>query len=495
MTRLTASAVLPASVRLPAYARESLRVGIVHLGIGAFHRAHQAVFTEDAIEQGGGDWGILGVSLRSAGVRDQLVPQNGLYTLVERGPEGERLRQIGCVRGVLVAPESPAAVIEAIAAASTQIVSLTVTEKGYCHDPATGTLNDHHPDIVWDWANPSQPRSAIGFIVAGLAARRTAGSGGLSLLCCDNLPHNGALLARVVDTFARQRDPVLADWIAAHVTCPSTMVDRIVPATTADDIAALEQHLGVRDEAMVKAEPFRQWVIEDRFAGERPAWDRVGVQFVADVAPFELAKLRLLNGSHSTIAYLGQLAGYDFVHEAVADPHFAQLVRHLMAVEVAPTLPATPGMDLAHYQNELFERFANPALQHRTRQIAMDGSQKLPQRLLGTIIDRLAANQSIDALALAVAAWMRYCLGRTEAGEAYRVDDPLSPQFAEIAGKAGDDASAILEGFLQLTSVFGPELPQDSRFRSAVLAALRALLHHGAAETVATMSRRLGEAA
>lgn len=488
MSRLVSTTPLPLEVRRWRYDRSALTVGIVHLGIGAFHRAHQAEFTEDAIEAAGGDWGILGVSLRSPAVRDQLTPQDGLYTLMKRGPHGNVLRLIGCVKGVLVAPENPQAVIDAIAAPGTMIVSLTITEKGYCHDPATGTLNPDHPDVMHDWLNPAAPRSALGLIVAGLSTRRSSGLGGLTLLCCDNLPHNGRLLARVLDAYARHNDPALADWIARTVTCPSTMVDRIVPATTPEDIVTLEGQLGARDEGMVKAEPFRQWVIEDRFAGPRPAWDKAGVQLVADVAPFEDAKLRLLNGSHSTLAYLGHLAGYVFVHEAVAQPALAALIRRLMAHEVAPTLAATPGMDLSAYQTDLMARFANPALNHRTRQIAMDGSQKLPQRLLNTVRDQLAAGGPIDILALGVAAWMRYCLGVDEAGAPYAVEDPLSIRFASIAEAAGDDPAAILNGFLGLTPVFGEDLPLSCPFRDCVLAALQSLIKHGAVATIAAYS-------
>lgn len=490
MTRLGPTTLLPATVRRPGYDRRVAKAGIVHLGIGAFHRAHQADFTDDAMEAAGGNWAILGVSLRSAGVRDQLTPQDGLYTLVVRDAAGTRLRQIGCVKGVLVASESPAAVIAAIAAPTTHIVSLTITEKGYCHDPATGALNGDHPDIVHDLVHRDAPRSALGFLVAGLAARRAAGAGPLTLLCCDNLPHNGTVLARVLMQLAERIDPELAAWISAHTACPSTMVDRIVPATTPEDIAALEATLGARDEAMVKAEPFRQWVIEDRFAGPRPAWEKAGAQLVPDVAPFEDAKLRLLNGSHSTIAYLGQLAGHTFVHEAVSDAAFARLIRWMMAEEIAPTLKATPGLDLATYQSDLMARFANPALNHRTRQIAMDGSQKLPQRLLGTVREQLAAGGSIAALSLAVAAWMRYCLGVGEDGSVYTVDDPLSSAFAAIADEAQMNPAAVVDGFLALHAVFGTDLPANATFRTSVMAALEELICQGAAATVAAFSAR-----
>ncbi len=485
-TRLGPAAALPGDARCFTHDPASTGIGIVHLGIGAFHRAHQAAYTQAALDAAGGNWGILGVSLRSAGVRDQLVPQQGLFTIVEQSAGAEHLQVVGSIADVLVAPENPGAVVAAIAAPGSHIVSLTITEKGYCHLPASGVLDPAHPDIVHDLANPAAPRSAIGLIVAGLAARRTAGHGGLALLCCDNLPHNGRLLARLVNDFARRRDPALADWIARHIDCPSTMVDRIVPATTPDDIARLAARTGWVDAAMVKAEPFSQWVIEDRFAGPRPAWEAGGAQFVTDVAPFELAKLRLLNGSHSSIAWLGQLMGLDHVHEAIAHPDLNCFITALMAEEIAPTLPAPPGLDLASYQRALLQRFANPALAHRTAQIAMDSSQKLPQRLLGTVRDRLAAGQPIARLALAVAAFMRHAVGRSDSGQPLAVNDPLSGALA-AAANAGS-ATDMHAAFLALDSVFGPDLPRHDGFRDATRAAFAALLNTGAAATLEAMA-------
>lgn len=488
MNRLNDTTSLPDEVRRPHYDRTATGVGIIHLGIGAFHRAHQAEFTEDVLERFGGDWGILGVSLRSAGVRDQLAPQNGLYTLVERRPDGDALRLVGAVKGVLVATESPRAVIAAMADPKVTIVSLTVTEKGYCHDPATGTLNLEHPDIVHDLVHPDAPRSAVGYLVAALAARRAAGAPPLTVVCCDNLPHNGAVVARVTAALATARDPALGDWITQTVAFPATMVDRIVPATTPEDIAALAARLGARDLGMVKAEPFRQWVIEDRFAGARPAWEAVGAQLVADVRPFEDAKLRLLNGSHSMIAYLGQLAGFAYVHEAVRDPAFAALIAQVMAQEIAPTLTPAPGLDLPRYQRDLMARFANPALNHRTAQIAMDGSQKLPQRLLNTARARLKIGAPIDRIALAVAAWVRFAAGFSETGPRFEVQDPMAAQFQAIAASAGAQPEPLADGFLGLSTVFGQDLPANPAFVTAVKTALEHLFRHGARATAARWS-------
>jgi fructuronate reductase len=398
MKRLSTATLprLPEQVRRPASARRP-EGGIVHLGLGAFARAHLAEYTQDANSLGE-SWGITGISLQRPDMRDALKLQDGLYTLAVRAPDGPRCRIIDTVRDVLVAPENRAAVIARLADPATRIVSLTVTEKGYCHDPATGQLRLDHPDIIHDLENPRAPRSAIGFLVAGLAARRDAGLPPYTVMSCDNLPANGHVLRGLVLSFAALRDAELAAWIASGGAFPCTMVDRIVPATTALDIAETENALGLHDAAPVMAEPFRQWVIEDRFVTGRPAWEKAGAQLVADVGPFEFMKLRMLNGAHSTLAYLGYLAGYETVAEASADPVLARMLEELWA-RIIPTVPVPPGVDLVVYAAALLQRFRNPAIRHRTWQIAMDGSQKLPQRLLGTIRDRLARGQSIDTLA------------------------------------------------------------------------------------------------
>jgi fructuronate reductase len=477
---------LPSAVRRPGYDRDRLAPGIVHLGLGAFHRAHQAVCTEIALAQAWGAWGVCGVSLRRPDVRDRLAPQGGLYAVAERDAAGGRLQVIGCLTRLLVAPEDPGAVVEAIAAPATAIVSLTVTEKGYCHDPATGRLDASHPDIRHDLAAPERPKSAVGMLVAGLARRRSGRLAPPTVMSCDNLPANGETLRRLVIALAARRDEALARWIEAEVAFPCSMVDRIVPATTAGDIAQIEAALGLHDAAPVVCEPFRQWVVEDRFAGPRPAWELAGAELVAEVAPYEEMKLRLLNGSHSALAYLGCLAGFEHVSEVMAAPDFAIFVRQMMA-EVAPTL-RVPG-DLDAYQTALLARFANPALAHRTSQIAMDGSQKLPQRLLGTIRDRLRAGAPIGRLCLAVAAWMRYASGRDEQGRAIAIADPLAHRFAAIGAAAGGDPDALARGFFEIGEVFGTDLPGQERFAAVVTAWLAALLARGARATVADCVR------
>ncbi|AMY70509.1 mannitol dehydrogenase family protein [Frigidibacter albus] len=451
--------------------------GVVHLGLGAFFRAHGAVFVAEAMQASGGDWGIIGVSLQSPGTRDKLRPQGWAYTAVELGPQGETPQVVTVLRDVLVAPEDPQAVLDAMAAPAVRIVSLTVTEKGYCHEPSTGRLNPDHPDIVHDLATPL-PKSAPGFLVRALQARRAAGAVPFTVLCCDNLPENGRVLRGVVLDLARLIDPALADWIAAEGAFPCAMVDRIVPATTAADLDRLEAATGLRDEAPVMHEPFRQWVIEDDFVGgARPDLAAVGVQLVADVTPYEHMKLRMLNGTHSSLAYLGYLAGHETIAATVADPVFARFARRLWRDEIIPALTPPPGEDLAAYAAALAARYANPAIRHRTWQIAMDGSQKLPQRILGTIAEGRAAGRPVPGLTLAVAAWMRYASGRDEASRAIEVKDPLAPQLAALWR---DDPAETVAGFLGLSQVFPAVLREDAGFAAELTAALARLVREGA---------------
>ena len=435
-------------VTWPAYDPAGHRAGIVHLGIGAFHRAHQAVYTDDALALHGGDWWIIGVSLRSAGVHDQLAPQDALYSVLELGPGAGRLRVVGAIERVLAASEGLAPVVAAIADPAIHIVSLTVTEKGYCRDPASGRLNPDHPEIARELAGGA-PRTAIGTLAAGLRARAEAGAGPITLLSCDNLPSNGTVLKHVLRDYLDRKDAALVAWVDAHVRTPSTMVDRIVPATTPEDLARVEGLLGCADLGAVKAEPFSQWIVEDDFAGPRPAWERAGVQFVADVRPFELAKLRMLNGAHSTLAYLGLLAGYETVDQVVADPAIRAVIDRLMRGEAAMTIPPAEGLDAQAYADALSARFANAALEHRLRQIAMDGSQKLPQRLLGTIIDCHSRGITAGAAIAGVAGWMLY-VDRERDG----IDDPMAQDLGAIARAAPDDA-ALVDALMDVRAIFG----------------------------------------
>ncbi len=439
---------LAPTVARPGYDRDAQQVGIVHFGIGAFHRAHQAWYADLAMEAGDRDWAIVGVSLRSGGVADQLNPQDGLYTLTECSGEGRRARLIGAVRKVLLAPEDPEAVIALVAAPATQILSFTITEKGYCRTPS----GDLDPQAADD-------HSVYRYLQGGLALRRAEGLAGLTLMSCDNLAANGRQLARLVDQHLRRTDPELADWVQATCTFPSTMVDRIVPATTADDRRAVTAAAGLMDEGAVLTEPFSQWVIEDRFAGPRPRWEEVGASLVADVDPYERAKLRLLNGAHSFLAYAGLLKGHAHVHDAMGDPDLAAAVRTLMLDEAAPTLSPAPGQDLAAYAESLIARFANPALNHRLIQIAMDGSQKIPQRWLETLAEGQKAGRPCPVLLRGLAAWLRHVRGDNFAawGE---VSDPLAAQLAGCFPKGQPDMSALFGPTGLVSQVWTP-LPQD----------------------------------
>jgi fructuronate reductase len=480
----TLDRVVPPIAR-PPYDPRSVGIGIVHLGIGAFHRAHQAIYTDDALEQKGGAWGICGVSLRSADVRDRMTPQDGLYTAVEKSPAGVQRRIIGSVREVLFLGEEREKIDARLVDPATQIVTLTVTEKGYCHDPATGRLNFAHPDIVHDLGHPNEPASVVGLLVSALKARRRNGVGPMTIVCCDNLPHNGRVLGGLVAAFAQARDRTLAEWIDKNASFPSTMVDRIVPATTASDIDDNGGALGMHDAAPVVFEPFKQWVIEDEFVTRRPAWELGGAEFVADVAPFEAMKLRLLNASHSAFAYLGFLAGHEYIYQVAAQPEFVAFMRRFMNDEVTPTLEIPASVDVAAYRDALIRRFANPVLPHRTQQIAMDGSQKLPQRLLATARDNLSAVRPMPLLTLAVAGWMRYVAGRDEQGRSIKVDDPLAAQFATIAAAHRDNPRGLASGLFGLRAIFGDDLGRDPRFVEPVTTWLEALHADGAARTVA----------
>ena len=380
---------LPGSVVRPSYDRDAVTAGIVHLGVGAFHRAHQAVFVDDCLNAGDTGWGIVGASLRSADTRDALVPQDGLYTLSVVDGSGEALRVIGSMLKILVAPEDPAALLDALTDPSVKIVTLTVTEKAYLRN-AEGELDASHPDIRWDLKNPDWPRTVHGFLVEAIARRQKAGAPPFTVRSCDNLPANGATRRRLVLAFVGLRDPGLRRFIEEEIAFPSSMVDRIVPATTDDDRARISGALGVTDAWPVTTEPFLQWVIEDHFPSGRPNWERFGVEMVPDVAPFEDMKLRLLNGAHSSIAYLGLLTGRATVSEAFGDRAIRSFVRRLWD-EAIPSLPNDAGLKPDAYVGELTKRFDNPALKHRTFQIANDGSQKLPQRIVSTALERAAA--------------------------------------------------------------------------------------------------------
>lgn len=468
MERLT-----PRAVPAP-YDRSALRPGIVHLGVGAFQRAHLGPATEAAIVATGDmRWGIVGVSLRSAGTRDALAPQGGLYTLALRdadaaGAPREQLQVMHNLLRLLVAPEDPQAVLEAIADPEAHIVSLTVTEKGYLE---------------------TTPGSTLDVLARGLALRHARGVDGLTLMSLDNLPSNGHVLHERLLGHVRGTDGSLADWIEAHCTFPCSMVDRIVPRTTDADRARISTVLGCDDAWPVVGEPFFDWAVEDDFVAGRPAWQHGGARFVADAKPFETLKLRCVNGTHSALAYLGAMAGWPTVDRAVAEPALRSFIESMLRDEIEPTLPALPGLDLDARRTALLQRFANPALQHRTQQIAMDGSQKLPQRLLGTVRDRLRANGSIDRLGLAVAAWIHYLRGVDEAGVAYPIQDPLAEPLARRlaeADTAADEPGRIAH-FCAYAPVFGADLGGEERFVRAIARHTAALRERGVSATLGSL--------
>lgn len=467
--------------RLTASGQNRPGLGIVHLGLGAFFRAHGAVYIAEAMATSGGDWGIVGVSLQNPTMRDALVPQGCAYTVLTLGPDGDVPQVMTAVQDVLVARENPEQVLALLADPRIRIVTLTVTEKGYCHEPSTGALNRTHPDIVHDIANPL-PVSALGYLVRGLQRRRDAGLPPFTVMTCDNLPENGSVVRGVVLDLARAIDPALADWIKTKGRFPSTMVDRIVPATKPGDIERLARMTGQLDLAPVMAEPFRQWVVEDDFVNDaRPDLGAVGVQLVADVTAFEHMKLRMLNGTHSSLAYLGYLAGHETISDAMADPVFQAYVRRLWANEIIPALTPPAGEDLNAYAEALFKRYSNPAIRHRTWQIAMDGSQKLPQRILGTLTDNLKAGRASPGLILAVAAWMRYVGGVDEGGNPIEVKDPLAARLRAVSDGQSDAAGKVA-ALLSLSEIFPAELARA--IKPELTEAYRALVRSGARRTI-----------
>jgi fructuronate reductase len=481
------------SVRVPGYDRARLTPDIVHLGIGAFARCHLAAVTEDVLEhcaQSGLplDWGIIGISLRRPDQRDALASQNYLYTALERGVYGPRARVMGALVNILVAPDDPETALVTLASPETRIVTLTITEKGYCHDAATGRLRLDHPDIVADLATPQRPASAIGYLVEALARRRAAGLAPFTILSCDNLLHNGRVLAGVVGELAGRRDPALADWIAAECRFPSTMVDRIVPAATGadrDDAAALT---GLADAGAIAHEPFLQWVIEDNFvSGDRPDWSIGGAEFVADVAPYERMKLRMLNAAHSALAYLGYMAGHETIGDVIGDPVFAHYCERLWHNEVIPVLDGIEKPVLEQYAAALAQRFANPAIRHRTWQIAMDGSLKLPVRILPTMAARRTAGLASPCLALAVAGWIRYVSGTDEQGIAIDVRDPLADALRSTVERANDDPQACVDALLAVDTIFPRSLAADPEFRREIGNAYGMLVSSGACAAVAAV--------
>lgn len=456
--RLTGLADLPPGVARPGYDRAAHGFGILHLGLGAFHRAHQAVYTDDALAAEGGDWRILGANLRSREIAQALNAQDGLYTVLERGPQ-DRARVIGA-HGPAIGGD-PAAILRAACDPAIRILSLTVSEKAYGIDRAAMDADPAHPAVAHDLAQPQAPQGVLGIITAALAARLAAGVAPFTVLCCDNLPDNGALLRAGVLGFARRRDPDLAARIADLVAFPATMVDRITPAVTPQTLADVQALTGHRDLACVETEPFSQWVIEDHFPQGRPAWEAGGAQLVADVHAHESMKLRMLNGAHSLIAYAGQLLDLPHVREAVADPDLAPLIRRHMQAAGA-TLPRGAGLDPAAYAQALMARFANPAIAHQTRQIAMDGTEKLPQRWFTPAAEALSAGADPRPFAFATAVWLAWLVQLAAAGQT--PDDPRGAALLDLAQRAGTNDGALVASALALPGLAPAALTGDRGF-------------------------------
>ncbi len=460
---------LPTSVRRPRYDRSALKVGMAHLGVGAFHRCHQAEFTDDALEARFDRWGVVGINVRPPRLADTLGRQDGLYTRLLRDGDNVDARVIGCLVATVDSEEGAERALVALTSPDIDVVTLTVTEKGYCHHPATGEIDFTHPDIVHDLAHPEAPRSVPGLIAHAVERRMLSHGQPISFVSCDNIPSNGVILEAVVRALAGKRGADLVDWIDDNVAFPSTMVDRIVPATAPADIDAVEKLYGYRDSAVVVGEPFRQWVIENRFAGRTPPWDLAGATFVDDVTPFELIKMRVLNAAQTSFACLGLLAGHEHTCDDMTDPVLVGFVRRMLVGESLPTLPPVPGISPAAYLEQSFARLRNTAIRHRNHQIATDGSRKIVQRILNPIRERLARGESVERLAVVVAAWMVYLVSASKRfGERWAVEDPFAGEAVLIADRVGRDSGALVAAFLQHDSIFDPELAARPEFRSPV---------------------------
>lgn len=470
--RLSAATLagLPATVDKPCRALDEVAIGVVHFGPGAFHRAHQAWYFDDALAHDP-RWAISAVSLKSAGLRDALAAQDGLYAVAVLDAE-VRFRVIGALRERLVASEQQEQVFARLCAPSTNIVTLTITEKGYCLR-ADGTLDFAHPDIVADLQSPALPTSAVGYLVEGLRRRRAAGLAPFTTISCDNLADNGGRLGRAVVALAHARDGELGRWIGAEAAFPRTMVDSIVPATDAALERRVADALGVVDAWPVQREAFSQWVIENRFCAAVPGFARVGATLTSDVGRYERAKLRLLNGAHSTLAYLGSLRGCATVADAMRDASLADFVERLMREDIRPSLGVGDDFDLDRYIAEILHRFRNPAMQHQLAQIAWDGSQKLPFRILGTIRDALAARRPLNALCVPIAAWLHFV--RRAQRDGRKLVDPLAATLLAMAAECDGSAAHDIQRFLALDQVFGDDLPRTRQFAAALELAYAAL--------------------
>ena len=483
--KLNAAALkrLAPGIRVPTYQRNGLPHSIVHVGVGGFHRAHQAVYLDDLLHlPGNREWGMIGVGLlkHDARIRDAMRSQDCLYALVERGAVGESARIIGSIIDFIFAPEESESVLAKMASPDCRIVSLTITEGGYYVNSGTGEFDTDHPDIKRDLANPGKPACSFGYLIEALDRRRKRGLAPFTVMSCDNMQSNGDVTKKMLTAFAHLRDPVLGRWVADNVAFPNAMVDRITPATTDEHRALTREKFGIDDAWPVMTEPFKQWVIEDHFSQGRPAWDKVGAQMVADVLPYEKMKIRLLNASHQAMCYIGMLVGHTLAHEAMEDPRIRKLVQTMMDVEVTPHLPAVPGIDLAEYKKTLIERFANPAIRDQLARIGTEGSARIPKFVLPSVIDALPRGAPVKLMAFTVAAWFRYLTGKDDNGNPLPINDPMEARITETARRGGADPTAMLS----LRELFGDELPKANPFSQEVAQALKSFYEKGAKATL-----------
>ncbi len=473
---------LGSGIALPGYDRSALSAGILHVGVGNFHRAHQAVYADDLLSEGGERcWGILGAGVMPSDtdMRRDLEEQDWLYAVVEQDAKREAARIIGSLTGFLPVDQGHASIIAAMRNPAIRIVSLTITEGGYFLDSASGAFDVDHTDVQADIASPAHPRTVFGAIVAGLRGRRAAGLGPLTVMSCDNIPHNGEVARAAVATIAGRQDEELGEWIAEAVAFPNSMVDRITPATTEDRRRGLEAGFGLEDARPVFCEPFRQWVLEDRFSAGRPAFEEVGVEFVPDVTPYELMKIRILNGGHAVIAYPAGVLGIEFAHEAMAHPLIAGFLEKVEHEEIIPVVPPVPETSLPEYEALIRERFANPRIADTVRRLCFDGPNRQPKFIVPSIRDNLAAGGPIAGLALASALWCRYCYGVDENGDAIEPNDPAWDRLGVRARKSRSDPLHWLE----MTEVYA-DVGGNARFRDAFSAALSSLWSRGTESTL-----------
>ncbi len=471
-----ALAALPAGVAGPGYDRAGLTAGILHVGVGNFHRAHMAVYLDRLFALGEGQgWAILGAGVRpgDAAMREKLAAQDWLTTVVELDPKGLSARVTGSMVGFV--PVDPEATVAAMADPAIRIVSLTITEGGYYVDARTGGFDAAHPDMIADAAHPDAPGTVFGMILAALRRRRAAGLPPFTVMSCDNLPGNGHVARRTVIGLARLSDPDFADWIGVHVAFPNSMVDCITPATSDRERTLVAERFGLSDAVPVACEPFRQWVLEDHFPQGRPPLEKVGVEFVRDVAAYELMKLRILNGGHAAIAYPSALLGHHFVHDAMADPVIARWLDTLERREIMPTLTPIPGVSYEDYLARVTERFSNSAVGDTIPRLCLDGSNRQPKFILPALADALARGLPFDGLALEVALWCRYCAGTDEAGRPIPPNDETAADLKARALASKADPAA----FLSNRGVFGT-LGDDPRFAAAFAAHLGRLWSEGA---------------